>query len=82
MYYNKWIQRGRQAPIHSYESTRDSSSSVFNSSRAGYFLFPAPLARTGIKLLNLAALLDFPNVIRPNETNPDGATSNVAEVWT
>ena len=24
-----------------------------------------------IKLFNLAALLDFPNVIRPNESNPD-----------
>ena len=25
----------------------------------------------GIKQFNLAALLDFPNVIRPNKSNPD-----------
>ena len=29
----------------------------------------------GIKLFNLAALLDFPNVIGPNESNPDRDTS-------
>ena len=53
-----------------------------NSSRAGYFLFPATLARTGIKRFNLVALLDFPNVIRPNELNPDDETSHFAVVWT
>ena len=52
------------------DAAQDSfSSSVCNSSRAGYFQFSAPLARTGMKLSNLAALLDFPNVI--NESNPD-----------
>ena len=29
-----------------------------------------------IKLFNLAALLDFPNVIKPNESNPDSETSH------
>ena len=37
----------------------------------------APLVRTGIELSNLAALLDFPNVIRPNESNPDSETSHL-----
>ena len=36
----------------------------------------------GIKQFNLAALLDFPNVIKPNESNPDSETSNFAAVWT
>ena len=44
-------------------SALETSLSVSNYSRAGYFLFPALLARMGIKQFNLAALLDFPNVI-------------------
>ena len=36
----------------------------------------------GIKQSNLAALLDFPNVIRPIESNTDDETSHFAEVWT
>ena len=28
------------------------------------------------------ALLDFPNVVRPNESNPDSETSHFAGVWT
>ena len=52
-----------------------------NSSRDGYFLSGAPLARTGIKRFDLAALLDFPSVIRPNESNPDGETTHFVAVW-
>ena len=57
--------------------TRDSSFSlsVCNSSRVGYFLSGSPLARTVIKQSNLVALLDFPKVIRPNESNPDCETT-------
>ena len=58
------------------------SSSVCNSSRAGYFQSGAPLARTGIKRSNLASLQDFPNVISPNESNPDDETSHFVVVWT
>ena len=37
-------------------------------------MFGTPLARMMLKQSNLAALLDFPNVIRPNESNPDDET--------
>ena len=33
--------------------------------------FKYTLATTGLKRFNLTALLDFPNDIRPNESNPD-----------
>ena len=49
---------------------------------AGYLRFRAPLARTGIKQFNRAALLDFPKVIGPKESNPDGETSHFEVVWT
>ena len=52
------------------------------SSRADYFLFGALLARTGMKRFNLAALLDFPKVIGPNESNSESETSHFSEVWT
>ena len=42
----------------------------------------APLARTGLKRSDLTALLDFPNVLRPDESNPDDETSHFAAVWT
>ena len=73
-----WIQSVWRHPIHSYDSCSDSSSS----SRAGYSRFGAPLARTGIKQFNFAGLLDFPNVIRPNESNPDDETSHFVAVCT
>ena len=49
---------------------------------AGYLWFPTLLARIGIKQYNLEALLDFQNVIGPNESNPDSFTSHFAAVWT
>ena len=63
-------------------TTDFSSLSVCNSSRVGYFRFSALLARTGLKRCNLAALLEFPNVIRPNELNPDDERSHYAAFWT
>ena len=36
----------------------------------------------GLKRSNLTALIDFPNVIRRNGSNPDDETSHFAEVWT
>ena len=44
--------------------TRDCSSSVVLTSGG------ALLAKMGIKLFNRTSLLDFPNVFRPNESNP------------
>ena len=38
----------------------------------------ASLAKMGIKWFNRVALLDFPNVIKPNESNPDSKTSHFA----
>ena len=35
----------------------------------------------GIKQCNVAALPDFPNVIRPNESNPDSVTSHFMGVY-
>ena len=35
----------------------------------------------GIKLFNLVAFLDFPNIIRLNESNPDSRTSHFTAVW-
>ena len=52
----------------SFFRTRDSSS-LCNSSRVVHSQFATPLARMGIKQLNCVALLDFPNVSRPNESN-------------
>ena len=52
-----------------------------NSSRVSYFWSGAPLVRRGIKQSHFAALLDFPNVIRPNESNPESETSHFAGVW-
>ena len=37
----------------------------------GYFRSGAQLARTGIKRSTLVALLYFPNVVKPNGSNPD-----------
>ena len=65
-------------------TTGASSSSVCNLSRAVYFRFSAPLARTGIKQSKLVVLLGFPNVVRPNESNLDSetiTTNHFAEVW-
>ena len=62
------------------KDARDSSSSsLCNSSSADYVRLCALLARTGIKLFNLAALLDFPNVIGPNESNLDRETRHFAQ---
>jgi len=44
--------------------------------RAGYFWFSALLTWMGIKWFNLAAILDFPNVIGPNCSNPDSKISH------
>ena len=63
------------------EKKRKSFFVVCHSSRAGYFWSDAPLARMRINRFNCAALLDFPNVIRPNESNPDTETSHFAAVW-
>ena len=35
-----------------------------------------PEVTTGIKLFNLAALLNFPKLIGPNESNPDSETNH------
>ena len=56
------------------ERTRDSSSSVCNSSRDSYFQSAALLARMGIKLFKLTALLDFPY--------PESETSHFVVVCT
>ena len=73
--------RGPSCGLWSKCTTDFSSSSVCNSSRASYFQSGASQARTGIKRSKLAALLDFPNVIRPNESRPDDETSRIAAVW-
>ena len=72
---------GSDAALLLFRTSDSSSSSVCNSSRAIYFWFNAPLARMGIKQSNRVALLDFPSVIRPNESNPDDETSHFAAVW-
>ena len=78
---NTWIRRCSSASWGpgDMRTSDSSSSSVCNSSRAGYFRFSAQLARTGLKRA-LTALLDFPSVIRSNESNPDGETSHFAAV--
>ena len=68
---------GSDAALLLFRTSDSSSSSVCNSSRAIYFWFNAPLARMGIKQSNRVALLDFPSVIRPNESNPDGTVKRV-----
>ena len=52
------------------------STTVMKQKRVSYFRFSAPLAKTGIKLSNVAALLDFQNVIRPSESNPDSEANH------
>ena len=66
MYYRIWIQWLLRASDRSYESC-----SVAKKQKWLGFLGS-----------NLAALLCFPNVIRPNGSNPDDETSYFTEVWT
>ena len=78
-----WFNHATYEGLHcSHDCPLTLQQHLCNSSRAGYFRFSAQLARTEIKQSNLAALLDFPSVIRPNGSNPDDETSNFVEVWT
>ena len=90
MYCTNWIQSLWQASVHSYERSsvaHEAKNNQFPGSKntqifSNFLRCGAPLAKMGMKQFHLAALLDVTNVLRSNESNPNGETSHFAAAWT
>ena len=90
LYYRIWIQSLSLASVHSCEScsvAHEAKMTQFPGSkntrirRCSSALLPHYWAHRASAIVSLA-LLDFPNVIRPNESSPNNEISHFVAVWT